>query len=155
FPSFANGNAGPGAATVDSPGAFPHAFGIGATSSNDSLAGFSSRGPSCYGGILKPDVSAPGVGVLSAFNSSDTAYGSISGTSMATPHDTGSVALLVQVRPSLTISDIMAIITRAADFTPTLMGTRPNNNYGWGRINVFSAATYALHAPQITGDRKS
>ena len=58
------------------------------------IAGFSSRGP-CPDGRIKPDVSAPGVDLYSCYDSSNTSYGYMSGTSMATPSTTGSCGLVV------------------------------------------------------------
>ena len=98
MPSFANGNAGPGAGTVGSPGGYPFLVGVGAiNAANFTIAGFSSRGPSCYGGVLKPDVVAPGVNVRSSVPTNS--YAVYSGTSMATPHVAGVMALDTQRQP--------------------------------------------------------
>jgi hypothetical protein len=149
MPAFANGNAGPGVGTVGSPGGYPFLLGVGAISaSSDTIAGFSSRGPSCYGGALKPDVVAPGVNVRSSIPTNS--YASFSGTSMATPHTAGVMALLLSANPSLTYTDVMGILTRTAYFAPG-WGTRPNNNYGWGLIQADSAVEMALHGPHVHG----
>ncbi len=159
FPDFANGNAGPGAGTVGVPAAYPNSWGTGAldTSGGGSswtIASFSSRGPSCYGGILKPQAIAPGVSICSSINSSDTSYScSFSGTSMATPHVAGLIAILAQKNPSATINDITNAITSTAFFSPT-WGARPNNDYGWGLIQA-DAALGAIGGgtptPTVTG----
>ena len=62
FPTFSNGNNGPGRETVGSPASFPESFGVGATDINDQIASFSSRGPAIWDGVthVKPQVSAPG-----------------------------------------------------------------------------------------------
>ncbi|HST03943.1 MAG TPA: S8 family serine peptidase, partial [Chloroflexia bacterium] len=149
MPAFANGNAGPGAGTVGSPGGYPFLVGVGAiTASNLTIAGFSSRGPSCYGGALKPDVVAPGVSVRSSVPGNG--YAVLSGTSMATPHVAGVMALILDANPSLTYTDVMGIMTRTAYFKST-WGTRPNNNYGWGLVQADTAIDMALHGPHVSG----
>src|SRR5687768_15582609 len=130
IPSFSNGNSGPGAGSVGSPATYPFIIGVGAIStSTGNIAGFSSRGPACFNGQIKPDVVAPGVNVRSSFPGG--VYGSISGTSMASPHNAGVMALILDANPSLTYTEVKDILTRTAFFNPA-WGTRPNNNYGWG-----------------------
>jgi subtilisin family serine protease len=106
FPAFANGNNGPAAGTVGSPGSFPESFGVGATDINDQIASFSSRGPAIWDGVtyVKPQISAPGHQIYSAWpRQLGLDYNTISGTSMATPHLTGVVALLLSAQPDLTV----------------------------------------------------
>ncbi len=149
MPSFANGNAGPSAGTVGSPGGYPFLIGVGAiNASNLTIASFSSRGPSCWGGVVKPDVNAPGVNVRSSFPGNT--YGSISGTSMATPHVSGVMALVLSANPSLTYTDVMGILTRTAYFQAS-WGARPNNNYGWGLVQADTAIEMAVHGPHVSG----
>ena len=83
------------------PAMYPKSFAVGATTSADALASFSSRGPASYGGqmLLKPDVAAPGVAVRSSFP--DGGYGNLQGTSMAGPHVAGVIALLLDAEPAL------------------------------------------------------
>ena len=151
IPVFANGNAGPGAGTVGSPGGYPFSVGVGAiNAANFTIAGFSSRGPSCYGGILKPDVVAPGVNVRSSVPTN--AYGSISAPRWRRPHTSGVVALLLSVRPTLTYTEVFGILTRTAYFSPT-WGIRPNNNYGWGLVQADLAADMAMHGAGRAGHR--
>ena len=85
------------------------------------MASFSSRGPTTDK-LLKPDVAAPGVDVLSSgygigdFPGPFTGFGAVSGTSMATPHVAGSAALLVQLHPSWTPAQIKsALMTTATE----------------------------------------
>ncbi len=154
MPTFANGNAGPTAGSVGSPGGYPFLLGIGAVSapspdpSTWTIASFSSRGPSCWGGVIKPDVVAPGVNVRSSLPGGS--YGSLSGTSMATPHSAGVMALVLSANPNLTYVDMMGILTRTAYFR-SVWGTRPNNNYGWGMIQADAAVDMALHGPHLSG----
>ncbi|CAK4066581.1 unnamed protein product [Aphanomyces euteiches] len=149
IPVFANGNAGPNCATVASPGDHKNVIGVGAVASTDKLASFSSRGPTPDKRI-KPDVSAPGQNVRSSWNTGNSAYNTISGTSMATPHVTGAVALYLASHKGAAYSDVLKAFTSTVD-TATLTpngancgsvsdSKYPNNNYGYGRINVANAA---------------
>jgi subtilisin family serine protease len=144
FPAFANGNNGAaGCGSVSAPGAYPESFGIGAVDINGNIAGFSGRGPAIFfGGIVKPDVSAPGVNVRSSvpFNS----YTTMSGTSMATPHVSGVVALVWSALPNLVgdISGTIDLLDASADTRDSStcgdVGP-PNNVYGWGIVNALAA----------------
>ena len=154
MPSFSNGNNGPGTGTVGSPGGYPFLMGVGAISATSpdpntwTIAGFSSRGPSCWGGDLKPDVVAPGVSVRSSLPGGT--YGSLSGTSMSSPHNAGVIALVLSANPNLTYVDMMGILTRTAYFR-SVWGTRPNNTYGWGVVQADAAIDMALHGPHLSG----
>jgi subtilisin family serine protease len=131
-PVFAAGNSG--SAPNGIPGGLPDAIAIGAIDNTDAVAYFSSRGPNVWqiGGqvlsFLKPDLSAPGVNVTSAFPGN--LYATWSGTSMATPHVTGSVALALQANPKLTYSGIKAALYNSVD-------QKIDVNYGYGILNAY------------------
>lgn len=72
----------------------------------DQIAGFSSRGPRLGDGLIKPQISAPGQNILSASAGKGTAGIRMSGTSMASPHMAGAMALLKQVLPNATMSEL-------------------------------------------------
>lgn len=158
FSAFANGNAGAtfGCASSGAPASYASALGIGATNANDLIADFSSRGPT-LDGRLKPDLSAPGVNIPSAWP--DGSIRLTSGTSMATPHVAGAVALLWSANPTL-IGDLPAtqslITTTATPLTSTECGDAPgavpNNVYGWGRLDVRAAVEAArVDVPWVSG----
>jgi serine protease AprX len=145
------GNSGPSCSTVsDPPAIYSSAFSTGAVDSSNNLASFSSRGPVTADGSnrLKPDLVAPGVNVRSSVNSTDTAYASISGTSMAGPHVAGIVALLWSARPDLVrnIAATKQVLTGSANPAVGNGGsgcggssTVPNNNFGWGLVDASAA----------------
>jgi len=139
----AAGNDGPGASTVGSPGCARRVITIGASVSApgavDSIADFSSRGPTSDGRV-KPDLAFPGVDIVScrAQGTSmgtpvDERYTRASGTSMATPHATGVVALLLQAFPDLTPEDVKVRLMRAA----RSLGLEPNTQ-GRGRGDAYN-----------------
>jgi subtilisin family serine protease len=139
FPAFAAGNDGPDPGSVHSPGADPESFAIGATDFFDDIAFFSARGPSPCGGIVKPDLSAPGVSILSTLPGGD--YLAADGTSMATPHVSGAVAVLRSINPALTVDELEAILTLGA---VELGSAGPDNSFGAGRLDLFQSAQIAL-----------
>jgi uncharacterized repeat protein (TIGR01451 family) len=157
------GNSGSGCSSVDTPAAiYDASFTVGATDLSDVIASFSSRGAVTVDGSnrLKPDVSAPGVGVRSSvpFNS----YGFKSGTSMAGPHVVGLVALLLSADPGLAGNpdSIEAVVTSTAvprTSVQTCNGVPgsaiPNNTYGWGRVDALAAVSATgLDLALVQGD---
>ena len=108
------------------------------------MSSFSSWGPADDGRI-KPDIVTNGVGLYSTFDGSDIDYYSISGTSMATPSATGSLALLQQHWENLNgagsfmlASTLKALVIHTADEAGTNEG--PDYKFGWGLMNTRSAA---------------
>lgn len=138
---------------VLTPARAPRALGVGATDNTDTIAGFSGTGPTSWQtvagyndyiwppGLLKPDVSAPGVEVLSTQNGGGYVNGPVwSGTSMATPHASGTAALLLEEDPALLPHELAFIIRETA----VDLGTAgPDNVYGWGRVDALAAVNYA------------
>ncbi|MFJ6013743.1 S8 family serine peptidase [Streptomyces sp. NPDC092952] len=135
----AAGNDGPGESTLGSPGAADAALTVGAVDKSDRMAEFSSRGPRTWDHGIKPDVTAPGVGIVAA-RAAGTAMGSVvdgdytaaNGTSMATPHVSGAAAILAQRHPDWPGERLKAALTshtdRSADATVFEQGS--------GRVNV-------------------
>jgi serine protease AprX len=136
----AAGNSGPGAKTVGPPGVARLVITVGATDKSDRMASFSSRGPTSDG-RTKPDVVFPGVGIVAARAASTSMgtpvndrYTSASGTSMATPHTTGTVALLLEAYPDLTPAEVKDVLMRTAKD----LGL-DGNTQGAGRAQVYNA----------------
>ncbi|HEX4707862.1 MAG TPA: S8 family serine peptidase [Candidatus Udaeobacter sp.] len=141
-------NAGPNCSTVENPpGIYEETYSVGAlTTGTDNIASFSSRGPVIADGSnrIKPDISAPGTGTRSSTNTSDSSYANFSGTSMATPHMAGAMALFWSALPSLRhqITASRDAMNHTAHFiSSTQCGDAgpPNNVFGWGRVDVFRA----------------
>ncbi len=155
----AAGNAGPGQGTIGSPAAADAALTVGAVDRDDSLADFSSRGPRTGDGAVKPDVTAPGVGIVAA-RAAGTTMGQIvdasyaaSGTSMAAPHVAGAAALLAQQHPDWTAGRLKDALTSTAR---PIDGQRVTEQ-GGGRIDVAAAshpvlATIGLSLGTYTAD---
>jgi len=164
--SIAAGNEGPGAPSLRTPGDCPPPWlhpdqvaqgglsaciCVGATDSANNIADFSSRGPANWeaiapwfdyddtapnAGLLRPDVCAPGVDVVSCDYGNIGGYTTMSGTSMATPHNAGLMALLLSADSTLTPAQIDEILeTTALD----LGAAGKENIYGSGRIQALEA----------------
>jgi hypothetical protein len=144
----AAGNSGPECSTVDDPPApYPDVLTVGAVRRDLSMANFSSRGPTSTG-LAKPDLVAPGVDVLSAFPGGT--WEVLDGTSMATPHVAGVVALMWSANPAL-VGDI-ATTTRlleqsarhAAESPPGELSTcGPGDIAGAGVVDAYAAVAAA------------
>lgn len=141
IPVFAAGNSGPSAGTIGAPGAYTEVISIGATDSADNIASFSSRGPVTYYGAtyIKPDVSAPGVDVYSA--KPGGGFQNMSGTSMATPHVAGVVALMLQADPEIDTETVRQILK---DTSLDLGEPGMDPAFGAGRVNAFDAVQFVL-----------
>ncbi|MFJ5214149.1 S8 family peptidase [Streptomyces sp. NPDC088354] len=161
----AAGNAGEnGESTIGSPGAADAALTVGAVDRDDSLAPFSSRGPRLGDKAVKPDVTAPGVGIVAARAAGttmgdpvDANYTAASGTSMATPHVAGAVALIAQQHPGWTGQQLKDALISTAH---TVSGTKVTEQ-GGGRIDVAAAmravtatGSVSLPAVQVGGERR-
>ena len=164
IPVAAIGNGGPG--STGNPGNIWGVFGVGATDINDNVASWSSGAvvtwpsppptwpffdmyPSTY---IKPDVSAPGVSITSAVPGGG--YEAWSGTSMATPHVSGTVALMLQAAgwlyrdiPDTPEQIYLMLNSTAIDFGSPGQDTR----YGWGRIDAYEAVRKAMEFAKKSG----
>lgn len=112
----AAGNSGPGSNTVIYPAAYPEVIAVAATDINNNVPSWSSRGP-------QVDIAAPGVNIYSTYRGGE--YATLSGTSMATPHVTGAVALRLATHPGESFSQVYNELETSADPLPwgsTLVG---------------------------------
>jgi subtilisin family serine protease len=134
-----------GAGSIDSPGNAPSAITVAASTLGgdgthpDHIADFSSGGPTPVSLALKPDVTAPGVDVVSSVPAHD--FEPLDGTSMATPHVAGGAALLLERHPAWTVEQVKsALASTGAMVHPTgHAGEVPPLREGGGRIDLVRA----------------
>ena len=119
----------------------------GAVDSTGTLAWFSSMGPSADGRI-KPEVCARGLNTWCAIPPNDsTAYGYVSGTSLSTPLVAGACAVILSAHPDWTPRHVrQSLLLTASQFE------NPNNEFGWGIINVWDAINLALTSGDVNMD---
>ncbi|MBO1331926.1 S8 family serine peptidase [Streptomyces sp. VRA16 Mangrove soil] len=157
FEAFAAGNEGNGTtcATTHPPGSQADSYAVGAYDSAGKISTFSSFGPSPIDGSMKPNITAPGTAVKSAWPGST--YNTISGTSMATPHVAGAVALLWSAAPSLVgnIPETQKLLNEGArDVDDTHCGgtADANNVWGNGKLDILASVDRSPHtAATVTG----
>lgn len=146
IPVFSIGNGGTW--YLGTPGDFPNVIGVGATTKEDSIADFSSRGPAPSDmapwrdrtywprndwRYIKPNISGPGNRIFSSLPGG--IYGHLSGTSMSCPNVAGCIAILLQKYPNLTFAEVY---DHLLDNASQLLGIDfPNNDYGWGVVDAY------------------
>lgn len=114
-------------------------FSASAQDLDETIADFSSRGPAALTWMIKPDVSAPGVDIVSTYPGNS--YASLQGTSMASPHVAGAAALLLQAHPDWSVEDVKAALMNTADILidPTTDEPYPHNTQGAGALRIVEA----------------
>jgi hypothetical protein len=159
---FAAGNSGPDADTISADAQNPCALGVAAGDRQFQLADFSSRG-TADGAASGPDITAPGVDITASravnglasttvpSTNSFPYYATISGTSMATPHVAGVVALMLEANPRLSFEQVRDILTSTA----TPMKRADGSAYadwevGAGYIDALGAVAKVLDRPKPT-----
>lgn len=144
FPAFSAGNSS-GCSSMGSPGDYQESFAT--TGHYSSRNHIYAQGPSCYGHdpYTKPNITAPAVSICSTVPTNGWSCG-YSGTSMASPHSAGAVALLWSCNPSLIgqVDQTFQALQNAADpSTPGACGSPPdgegNYTHGYGYLNVHQA----------------
>ncbi|GAB3436244.1 S8/S53 family peptidase [Flindersiella endophytica] len=137
--------------TVSSPAAADAALTVGAVDKQDGLAGFSCQGPRLGDHAIKPDLTAPGAGIVAARAGGtnlgdpvDDGYTRASGTSMATPHVAGTAAILLQQHPDWTAAQLKPALTSTAKPNPELSPFQQGN----GRVDVARAVAATVHPDQ-------
>jgi subtilisin family serine protease len=121
---------GPG--SIDSPASAAKAITVGAATKGKLIASFSSGGPNPISLLLKPDVTAPGVGILSSVP--DRGWSSFDGTSMAAPHVAGAVALLLQRHPRWSVAQVKSALMLTGNPVAGGRGEVPPTREGGGMI---------------------
>lgn len=156
FPVFAAGNKGHSqCGTIRSPGDYAEVLTVGSVDQNNNISYFSSVGPT-KDGRIKPDIAAPGSSIASTTSSGDLNYRSMNGTSMATPHIAGAVALLWSANPALignyneTYNLLIQNATPRTDnafsesnFATCTAQSVPNSIFGYGTANIYKAVEQA------------
>jgi subtilisin family serine protease len=139
-----------GTVTVLLTSAYPNSVQMSDPTIVDTLSSFSSRGPARAGTLLKPDITAVGDTVFSTKSGSRDQGANFSGTSMASPHVAGVMALLKQIHPTWSVAELKALAmntatndlwtstAHTAKYTPTRVGA--------GRVSVANAALSAVIA---------
>ena len=120
-----------GDATLNYPAAYSEVVSVAATDNRDARASFSNANADV-------EVAAPGVDVLSSYNSSDSAYTTLSGTSMATPHVSGVAAIIFGRNPAQTAAQARAKLDASVD---DLGAAGRDTSFGFGRVNLVKAAS--------------
>ncbi len=151
---YAAGNEGCGNPpdNVRTPGDVPSVLTVGATDCGDNQASFTSCGPVTWQnvdpwrdcphppGCIKPSIAAPGVDTASCRNNPCNGYWNLSGTSMATPHVAGAVALMLESNPNLSHFEIVTLLEQTARD----LGAPGNDNvFGYGRVDAYEAVVAA------------
>ncbi|MGH7855696.1 MAG: S8 family serine peptidase [Candidatus Binatia bacterium] len=120
----AAGNDGPCSNCVNYPAKYANAIAVSAVAAGKGLASYSSTGPEI-------EVAAPGSNVLSTYN--DSGYRSLSGTSMATPHVSGALALALSCRPATSATTLRALLHETAE---DLGAAGRDDSYGHGLARI-------------------
>lgn len=129
----AAGNAGSGSSPFPGPAYFPHVLAVGGTDNADRRMAYSNYGMSHL--VMAPSVAVPTTGRNGSFG-----LGGF--TSIAAPQVAGIAALLLSVRPELTVDELLSLIERGAD--PIGSGESPDPRSGHGRVNAYRSVLLTL-----------
>jgi thermitase len=118
-----------GNSTVNYPAGYAEVVSVAATDANDAKASFSNVNSDV-------EIAAPGVNVLSTYDSSNSSYTTLSGTSMATPHVAGVTALIWDRNTAATASSVRSKLDTSVD---DLGAAGRDTSFGFGRVNLVKA----------------
>lgn len=121
---------------------------VGATISDGTLVGFSSRGPT-FDGRIKPDIVARGVALTTVYpaGGDSTFYSGANGTSFSSPLVAGVVALLLEEHPDWGPYQVREALQATADRSLNNSSGQPDNDYGWGYVQGVDAVQYGDVSP--------
>lgn len=142
----AMGNEGSASGSLIAPADADSILSCGAVRSDGILASFSSRGPT-YDGRIKPEVLARGVSTYCAVASDTNLYGWVSGTSLSTPLIGGCAAVLLSAHPDWTPMKVREALMMTAD-----NASNPNNDRGWGIVDLLAALNYSFQTGDVNRD---
>ncbi len=140
-----------GYGSVSSPGSAPGAITVAAVDATDQIAGFSSAGPTPVSLEMKPDISAPGVSILSSLPAGQGTFGILSGTSMASPHIAGAAALLKERHPDWTVPQIKSALEQSGDPVHSASGAEVLSTREGGGVANLARADIPLLFASPTG----
>ena len=143
-----SGCQGSPAGSISYPALNDHVIAVGATTSSDQRASFSSYGPAL-------DVVAPGSGTIvsptwTATNQSTLYSGALYGTSFASPQVASLASLIKSIRPNSSVDDITALLLASASKLPVMSNAPYTNELGHGIVNAASALTVAQSFNTLT-----
>ena len=128
---------------IFTPAAYPNLLSVASVGSGDRVSSFSN-----YSTWV--DVSAPGDNIMSTLSSTTSAYGGMSGTSMASPNAAGVVALVASHRPELRGRALLEQVRVTSDNIDAGNNARYTRKIGYGRVNAYSALTKSLPSVRMT-----
>jgi len=137
------GNRGPDIGTLSAPSDAFKILSCGAVDFFEDITEFSSRGPT-YDNRIKPEVCAMGDGVYFAFAYTDTSYAYGAGTSYSAPLIAGAAAVLLSSNTDMSVLQLRRSLIETAS-----QASSPDNEYGWGIIDVRAALEWG---PNFTAD---
>ena len=130
-----------GRGSIGSPATASRAIAVAAATKSNVLADFSSSGPAALSLRMKPNVSAPGASILSSVPERVGTWASFSGTSMASPHVAGAVALLLQQHPAWTVDQVTSALVQTGRpvLDPETEEETLTTREGGGLVNLSAA----------------
>jgi subtilisin family serine protease len=138
-----------GSGSISSPANSSRAISVAAEDEDaPTIADFSSGGPTSFALLMKPDVTAPGLNVLSSVPRREGLWARFSGTSMAAPHVAGAAALLRQRHPSWTVEQLKSALVQSGDpvYVSAPSTEARTTREGGGTVNLVRSDTPLLFA---------